>query len=124
MQHALKLEGGHHAGPLFIIVKQRPLVRPKGKEGFIHRRQRRLRTPTWADRSKIAAIYREARRLTHETGELYVVDHIVPMCGGIVDGLHVDYNLRVIHWRENAIKGAFWWPDMPEVQLELILEPA
>lgn len=115
----LPLDGGFHAGPLFIIQKRRPLVRPKGKEGIIHRRQTQRATPKWADMGAIAAFYEEARRLTRETGQLYVVDHIVPKCGGIVCGLHVPWNLRVIHWRENAQKGANWWPNMPMQQMNL-----
>ena len=119
MQKSLALIDGFHAGPLFIINKRRPLVRPKGKEGIIHRAQTIRATPAWADMNKIAAFYREARRLTAETGELYVVDHIVPKCARLVCGLHVDYNLRVIHWRENSQKGAWTWPDMPFEQVEL-----
>lgn len=38
-------------------------------------------TPKWADKKAVAALYRAARRLTRETGELYVVDHIVPSTG-------------------------------------------
>lgn len=117
---SLPLEGGHHAGPLFIINKRRPPVRIKGKEGQVHRWQTRRRTPPWADTAAIRAVYDEARRRTQLTGELYVVDHIVPKMGGIVSGLHVPWNLRVIHWRENAQKGAWTWPGMPFEQMALI----
>jgi hypothetical protein len=64
-------------------------------------------------------MYREAKRLTKETGTLHVVDHIVPKCGETVSGLHVLANLRIIHWLENAQKGAAWWPDMWMEQSEL-----
>jgi hypothetical protein len=117
---ALPLEGGFHAGPLFVIQKRRPLVRPKGKEGVVHRRQIKRRTPPWADMAAIKAVYAEAKRLTRETGELHVVDHIVPLCGKLVSGLHVHWNLRVVHWRVNSAKGAFFWPDMPMEQLDLL----
>lgn len=116
----LGLDGGHHVGPLFIVNKRRPLVRPKGKEGVVHRAQSVRRTPPWVDLAAIRAFYVEAKRLTVLTGELHVVDHIVPMCGRTVSGLHVHWNLRVIHWRENARKGAWSWPDMPLEQLELL----
>jgi 5-methylcytosine-specific restriction endonuclease McrA len=115
----LPLIGGHHVGPLFEINKKRPLVRQKGREGVIHRAQTKRRTPPWADMDAIRAIYKEAKRLCELTGEAYVVDHIVPKCGKIVSGLHLPWNLRIIHWLENARKGAHTWPDMPNEQMEL-----
>lgn len=119
MQYALNLTGGWHVGPLFVITKRRPLVRPKGKEGVIHRAQTIRATPTWADKKLIAEYYKQAQQLTLQTGELHVVDHIVPKCGKTVCGLHVHYNLRVCHWLENARKGAWVWPDMPVEQVDL-----
>lgn len=119
MQAALDLAGGSHAGPLFIVVKARPLVRPKGKEGAVHRAQQLVCTPPWSEKGAIRLLYREARRLTRESGVLHVVDHIVPKCGETVCGLHVLANLRIIHWLENAQKGANWWPDMWMEQAEL-----
>lgn len=110
--------GGFHVGPLFEMRIKWPLVRPKGKEGVVHRAQRRRRTPPWADMQVISAFYQEARRLTKMTGESYEVDHIVPLVGKIVSGLHVPWNLRVVHWRVNNRKGAWSWPDMPMEQQE------
>lgn len=110
MQLALPIET-YDPGPLFAPVKKvRPLMRPKGKEGVVHRAQTVRATPAWADLVAIKALYAEARRLTRETGELYVVDHIVPKINPFVCGLHVENNLRVCHWLENARKGAAWCP--------------
>lgn len=120
-QAQLPLTGGHHVGPLFEIRKRRPLVRPPGKQGIVHRAQTVRATPPWADMAAIRTIYAEARRITAETGELHVVDHIVPKCGKTVCGLHVHWNLQILHWLPNARKGAFLWPDMWAVQLELVL---
>jgi len=118
---ALDLDGGHHPGPLFVIQKQRaPILNTSRMHGVRRRQHERQATPEWADKQAIAAIYREAERLTRETGEQYVVDHIVPLRGRVVSGLHVPWNLRVIHWKPNAKKGAFTWPGMPFEQLELL----
>jgi hypothetical protein len=113
-------DDGFHVGPLFVIAKRRAPVRIKGKEGQLHRQQTRRATPAWADMNAIKAVYREAKRMTRETGEQYVVDHIVPKMSELVCGLHVHWNLRVIHWLPNAQKGNATWPDMPMEQIELL----
>lgn len=118
----LALSDGWHAGPLFVPRIIRPVVRPQGKQGLVHRRQTRRATPPWVDMKTINLLYAKARRLTLWMGELYVVDHIVPKINPIVCGLHVEWNLRIIHWLENAKKGANWWPDMPYYQLNLFGE--
>lgn len=79
-------------------------------------------TPVWLTpqhRQAIRDAYERARLLTEATGELHVVDHIVPKCGKTVCGLHVPWNLQVMHWRQNAIKGAYVWPDMWNEQTPL-----
>jgi hypothetical protein len=69
------------------------------------RRVARLqRTPLWADQDAIKAIYAEALRLKRETGVEHHVDHIIPLQGELVSGLHVENNLQVLPWRENILK--------------------
>lgn len=65
------------------------------------------RTPIWlsdSDCDKINSFYLEARRLTGETGEQHHVDHILPLRGDKVSGLHVPGNLQVLTASENRAK--------------------
>lgn len=68
--------------------------------------------PQWADREAILEIYREARRLTRETGMKYTVDHIVPLQHTRVAGLHCEANLQILTHAENSGKRNLWWPGM------------
>lgn len=64
-------------------------------------------TPAWLTdehKAQIRALYEDAQRLTAETGVKHHVDHIVPLRGETVTGLHVPWNLRVITAAENVRK--------------------
>lgn len=62
-------------------------------------------TPSWADLRAIRCVYEEAARLTRETGVAHDVDHIIPLRGKSVCGLHVHSNLRAIPAETNRRKG-------------------
>jgi hypothetical protein len=65
------------------------------------------RTPAWLtefDLLKIKCLYQLAAMRTRESGYTWDVDHIIPLKGKLVSGLHVPDNLRVIPARENKRK--------------------
>lgn len=66
----------------------------------------RKQTPKWADQKKICAIYRECRERSKTTGVPHHVDHIFPLRGGLVCGLHVENNLTIVPAADNLKKGA------------------
>lgn len=68
-------------------------------EAIERKRIKLFRIPAWADRAKINAIYKEARLLGQ------TVDHIVPLKGALVSGLHVENNLMIIPKLKNLSKG-------------------
>lgn len=74
----------------------------------LRRAARINRTPKWLtneDLKKIEAAYLVSEYLERLTGRPYHVDHIAPLQGRFVSGLHVPSNLRVISAKENLSKG-------------------
>lgn len=76
-----------------------------------HRAKRDGRLPPWADRAEILAIYMRAAMLNLQC------DHVYPLHGKRVSGLHVHENLRVITRSDNACKGA----DSPDAETNLLI---
>jgi hypothetical protein len=73
------------------------------------RRARKLQaTPKWLSGSDLTAIkckYSVAAMFNKYSDVRYAVDHIVPLQGKTVCGLHVPWNLQVIPVKDNLKKG-------------------
>ena len=71
---------------------------------FVRNNRRRVATPSWLDANLFAPIFEEARK-RRKAGEDVHIDHIVPLAGKTVCGLHVPWNLQIIPAQENRAKG-------------------
>ena len=58
----------------------------------------------WTDVSAIQEIYRMSDELTKQTGIQHNVDHIIPLHGENVSGLHMLSNLTILTAEENVAK--------------------
>ena len=80
---------------------------PEKELAKVRRRQaaKLRRMPIWADQQAMDAVYRAAQiaKVTWPDVEIHV-DHVVPLQGRLVSGLHVHDNLRIIRAEANRSK--------------------
>lgn len=69
------------------------------------------RVPAWADKLEIVQVYEACELMTLVTGVPHEVDHILPLRGKYVSGLHVASNLQIITRTENRSKANKWVPE-------------
>lgn len=72
-------------------------------------------TPPWTDQEHV----KQLKEIYNSCPDGWEVDHIVPLRGGIVSGLHVWWNLQHMPKEVNQHKSNNHWPDMPFEQLRL-----
>jgi hypothetical protein len=84
------------------------LCRRHHVENIAHGAKRRAsklnQTPIWSDLDNIKLIYARAKEIEKETGVKMHVDHIIPLQGKNVRGLHVSWNLQIIRAELNIQK--------------------
>jgi len=67
--------------------------------------KQKQRMPSWADPDAIRKIYEDCADLNEKYGpRSYHVDHIVPLQGKAVSGLHVENNLQILKAVDNLKK--------------------
>jgi hypothetical protein len=69
--------------------------------------KRKSATPKWVNADDMKAmndIYDKARNITRATGIKHQVDHVIPINGKNVSGLHVPQNLQILTQAENVSK--------------------
>lgn len=74
-----------------------------------HERRAKIknRIPAWCGKPElkvIRAMHKEAKRLEVLTGIVFHVDHIIPIAGRLVSGLHVPGNMQIITKHQNLAK--------------------
>jgi hypothetical protein len=90
--------------------KYRQTLQGKANHSEIQAKRRALKlqaTPKWLtkeQRQEMKNLYIKRTLLTIETGTPYHVDHIVPLQGENVCGLHVPWNLQILSEYENCFK--------------------
>lgn len=85
------------------IMRKQWELKNKGKIAFYTRSRKSAkiqRTPKWSNQKLIQKIYDFSAYL----GSEFHVDHIVPLKGKMVCGLHTECNLQVIQAKENLKK--------------------
>jgi|688.fasta_scaffold622112_3 hypothetical protein len=86
------------------ILKPTNQLTAQNRASLEYQRRKKAATPSWVSKKDFEPIYNEAKKLSKETGINHEVDHIIPLKGEYVCGLHVPQNLQIITEYENGKK--------------------
>ena len=79
------------------------------------------RTPVWAQQDKIREVHRMAKVWSKRLGVQMQVDHVAPLSGYEVSGLHCWENLQVVSAQINSEKARGHYPNgYPYINLMVI----
>jgi hypothetical protein len=104
-------------------LERRSLSHRKALNREFSRRRKMIvseQTPAWADKVAIQDIYKLAQKMSSLFGISYHVDHIIPLKGKNVCGLHVENNLQLLEASLNVSKSNF----VPHYELNRGVYPA
>jgi hypothetical protein len=97
----------HKKSKLQQLVRQKARLPKIAAYEAARRALKMQRTPTWLteiDKERIQNEYQLAALQTKITGKSWHVDHIIPLQGDLVSGLHVPSNLMAMLGRDNISK--------------------
>ena len=118
---ASKLDWGSRNPEAFAEMKSvwKKANLERGRASAMKRKAIQLQAqPKWLSpeqKAEMLSLYREAVRKSKDTGIRHEVDHIVPLQGRTVCGLHVPWNLRVLTAIENNSRPRIWHGEMEMV---------
>lgn len=77
-------------------------------DSALRRADKRQRTPCWLtdeDRELMEDIYALSQLRSEMTGVQHHVDHVIPLRGELVSGLHTPWNMQILTAADNVAKG-------------------
>jgi len=89
--------------------KKHKVTKSSRKAAWVRCNRIKRATPVWVDNLEIERKYDECRRMNKAAGFIkYHVDHVVPLAGKNISGLHVHTNLEIVPAAQNLRKGNRW----------------
>lgn len=104
MSHKMEIDARHAIYDIVYAEKYPEKLSAKASKRHAAKLKRTLKSLTEEHREQIQWFYSEAARLTRETGIPHEVDHILPLQGKTISGLHVPWNLQILTEKENNNK--------------------